>query len=598
MTSTLAYRLRSLAKALFRNRRGNVAVITALSMPVLVAFVGMVAEYGHGLMLKSENQRAADLAAYSAALAYSSTASTTAMQSAASSSAVLNGLTTSQVTASLVNSPSGDGNSAVMVTVSTVQPLYLTQMISRTPSLTVQASAYAEIKGGAACIMALNPGGTGVTLSGGTNIQAPGCAVASNNTVKVPCGTYITTIDVTYDSSSPPSVGCGGITAPAGGSLSINKALSNDPFASNSAVTATSSELSTVSDLTATTTSGPDLPLAWSPKTITINTGGGGSCTGNLVSITWTVNCSGSTIYNIGNLTIGGGLYLTFNATSTSSAPPTINFSGTIKNTGSGMTFGPGAYNIEAGVYEGGGTKMTLGSGSANSFQIGPSSDGNAIEVGGGSSLVMGDATGNPGLFNVVGNITTSGGSCLVLSAAANHQINGSLSASGAVVLGSGVYTVTGYVALGASNGGDVTCNGQDIGAEGNGVSFIIGASTTLSSGICAGQAFCVGAGYSNVSLTAPTSGATADFLVIGPTTASNKAGATFTEGASGTSLSGIFYLPNGPVSLSGGASVGNGSGQCLELIGSQVTLSGGTTLASTCTGVNQTAISTVELVQ
>lgn len=648
MTSTLAYRLRSLAKALFQNRRGNVAVITALSMPVLVAFVGMVAEYGHGLMLKSENQRAADLAAYSAALAYSSTESTTAMQSAASSSATLNGLTTSQVTATLVNSPSGDGNSAVMVTVSTVQPLYLTQIISRTPSFTVQASAYAEIKGGAACIMALNQGGTGVTLSGGTAIKAPGCAVASNYTVSVPCGDTITTINVTYDSASAPSQPCGGIVAPAGGSLSISKALSNDPFAGNTAVTATSSELSAVSNLTSPTVTAPtgqDLNLGWSPNKVSWPTG----CSGTLSNSTWTVTCSGSRTYNIGTLTLAGGLTLLFNVSDTSN--PTYNFSGSIQNGGSAMTFGSGTFNIAqgisngggatitfgagsfsigpmttscngvgkfsicnpsiltfggpstfviaAGVYNEGGAVLTLGSGSTNSFQIGSGSTGYAIDAAGGSHTTLADATGGSDLFNVVGNITSAGGSCLTLSAAANHQIDGSLSASGGVILGSGVYTVTGYVALGASNGGDVTCNGQDVGMDGNGVSFIIGANTTISgTGTCAGQAFCLAAGYSNVTLTAPTSGSTADFLVIGPTSASNKAGATFTEGASGTSLSGIFYLPNGPVSLSGGASVGNGSGQCLELIGSQVTLSGGTTLASTCTGVNQTAISTVELVQ
>ena len=107
-----------------------------------------------------------------------------------------------------------------------------------------------------------------------------------------------------------------------------------------------------------------------------------------------------------------------------------------------------------------------------------------------------------------------------------------------------------------------------------------------------AGQAFCVGAGYSNVTLTAPTGG----LLVIGPTSASNTAGATFTAGAT-TSLSGVFYMPNGAVSLSGGASVGSGGG-CLQLVGSQVTLSGGTTLASACTGVGQSMITTVELVQ
>ena len=59
--------------------------------------------------------------------------------------------------------------------------------------------------------------------------------------------------------------------------------------------------------------------------------------------------------------------------------------------------------------------------------------------------------------------------------------------------------------------------------------------------------------------------------------------GAAFAEGAANTSLSGAFYFPQGAITLSGGASVGGGSGQCLEMIGTQVTLSGGTAVASNC---------------
>ena len=52
--------------------------------------------------------------------------------------------------------------------------------------------------------------------------------------------------------------------------------------------------------------------------------------------------------------------------------------------------------------------------------------------------------------------------------------------------------------------------------------------------------------------------------------------GATFSEGASGNSLSGVFYFPSAPITMSGAGNVGNGSGQCLELIGSTISLSGG----------------------
>jgi hypothetical protein len=62
--------------------------------------------------------------------------------------------------------------------------------------------------------------------------------------------------------------------------------------------------------------------------------------------------------------------------------------------------------------------------------------------------------------------------------------------------------------------------------------------------------------------------------------------GATFSEGAIGNSLSGAFYFPSAPITLSGAGSVGSGAGQCLELIGSTISLSGGSALASTCSGL------------
>jgi hypothetical protein len=51
---------------------------------------------------------------------------------------------------------------------------------------------------------------------------------------------------------------------------------------------------------------------------------------------------------------------------------------------------------------------------------------------------------------------------------------------------------------------------------------------------------------------------------------------------------------------LGGAGAVGNGTGQCLELIGSTVTLSGGSTMGSTCSGMNgsSTGSGTIVLVQ
>jgi hypothetical protein len=119
------------------------------------------------------------------------------------------------------------------------------------------------------------------------------------------------------------------------------------------------------------------------------------------------------------------------------------------------------------------------------------------------------------------------------------------------------------------------------VGIYGDGVTIAVSGTSTPSSGSCSGMAFCVAAGYNNVTLLAPTSGDTAKVLVVGPMGGTTP-GAAFNEGAS-TALSGVFYFPTGPVTLTGGASIANGTGQCLALIGSRITLSGGTKAASAC---------------
>ncbi|WP_419815142.1 TadG family pilus assembly protein [Glacieibacterium sp.] len=255
--------------------------------------------------------------------------------------------------------------------------------------------------------------------------------------------------------------------------------------------------------------------------------------------------------------------------------------------TASGTTTfsGSSTFLLTNGVAVGGGATLFMGSsGNANSFKIGPSTDQTAIYVGGGAYLKMGDATAAGSVFQINGHISSSngGGSCLFLSAAENHDINGRIVTAGATILGAGVYTVNGAVGIGASGGGNKTCDGVSTGFVGAGVSLVLSNANPIINSInCLGQAFCVAAGYSNVSLTAPTAGDHAKMAVIGPAT--GTAGAYFTEGGSGTTISGLLYFPLGSVRLDGAASVGNGTGQCLQIIAKDISLNGGSLLASTC---------------
>lgn len=627
--------------AFARDRTAAVSIIAALSLPALIGFSSLVAEYGHGLMIKTENQRVADMAAYAGALAYNSTASTDSMTSAANKTASLNGVPSANVAATLVTSPSGDGNQAVRVNVTSTMPVYLASVLGGSTSLSVSSASYAELNvKTTGCIIALSSGGAGITLSGGTAVTATGCSVASNNSETVPCGTTITSKWVTYNGAAP-TQGCSGIRAPTGGTVSISKKLTADPLAGAAGVTAATGRVSTVNALSGpaapTVTGGGAVDFAYSTSSTQSQLTADG-CSGTFASNTWTVTCTGKTSYTFGAITFGGGITVNFNTSG--SAAATYNFSGLIDvpggdtvtfgpgtynlagglmtEGGTSTTFGAGAYNIgkasakkcsdgvyysvcnlgtlltfagpssftlEGGVYNNGGSRLVMGSsGTGNSFNIGPASSGNAMWLGGGAYTKLGDALDVGSKFQVVGNfwVPSGGGSCTYLPAAAQHDIKGNFLTAGGTILGSGVYTITGYMDLGGTAGGDVTCDGVTVGLSGSAVTIVLGGASTPASGTCSGQVFCLAAGYNNVSLTAPSGTATtAGLVVVGP--ASATGGANFAEGAANTSLSGAFYFPQGAITLSGGASVGGGTGQCLELVGTQVTLSGGTAAASNC---------------
>ena len=237
-------------------------------------------------------------------------------------------------------------------------------------------------------------------------------------------------------------------------------------------------------------------------------------CAATFASPTWTVTCASGGTYTFGALSMSGGITVNFNMNG--SASTTYNFSGPITNSGTSLKFGPGTFNLyqglytsggsttifgagtfyigretsacpdggyysicneetgsglafdgpstfilTAGIYNGGGDDITFGAGSTtNSYAIGKSSNGYALNVGGGSTTTFDGATGTN--FRMVGNLTESGGSCVTLPAATNHDINGNVTASGGLMLGPGLYAVAGSFLIGASGGGDVSCVNAD----------------------------------------------------------------------------------------------------------------------------------------
>lgn len=653
-------------RKLLRARKASIISLVAVSALAIIAMAAFSVDLGNAYSALSQNQRVADLAAYAGALGYNASGSTAGMTSAVSRIATLNGLAPTAITATYGTSPTGDGNPAVLATVNTTNPIYFASAVGAGTAVSINAKAYAELKAGTpGCITAIQPGGSGISVTGGTSVAAATCAIASNGTVPgqntsvyTTCGTTITAKQVDYASNNPPvQSGCTTIKPPSGvGSVTMTHTTAVDKLAGNPIVTNAVSRLSSVQAITSpsgpSVTGGTAITFGWS-GTPAMPAG----CTATFSSPTWTVACPAAGTYTFGTISLGGGITLNFN-TGQPAANRTFVFNGDINgSSGTAITFGSGDYTVRGGIvatgsmvmtWQGGGTfqvgtttncsggagyslctsgsgriiipgpstftlaggiyqgasgmpptpAMSLGSGStANVYTIGRSSSGYSLNNANGSTLLGPSSTsGQPMSF--AGGVLTSGGSCVQLPAAANHDINGSINGAGGIYLGGGVYTIAGFVSMGNGGGGDVgNCpsSGVTTGLNGIGVSLIIGGNATVSCGRLT-AAFCLGAGYSTVSLVAPTSSSmlganTAGLAVVGPTSSTNTAGAVFTSGATNTRISGVFYFPYGPINLSGAAALHDtvDSSACLEMVGSQISVNAGSMIGSVCKGLETT---------
>lgn len=625
----------SIRRSFLRCRSASVATVFALVLPVLLGFAALVAEYGNILVNEARNQRIADLASYAGAIAYNSVSvdKLVAAEAAADRIAIMNGLTATQVTTATATGIKTAGATSIRATVTTDYNFLLARVVSSRLMTPVTTDAYTEVAGGAAsCILALSASGTGVTMSGGTSLTAPTCAVNSNNKVAASCGTTITASAVSYGTTL--TEGCSNITA-----NTKVQATTTDPLAGNATVAALATRLSgTVNGQSQPSgpdvTTGTDVNFAYS--NVTLSNG----CTFTRSGGNHTITCPEGGTYNFGAVTTGGGTNISFNTSG--SGTSTYNFSGVVNLTGTTHTFGPGTYNFEQGLKTGGGTTTTFGAGTfrigqlpssvsgcnarysvchtgtsltfrgpstfefsagmavtggtttrlgfdasnqnttGNSYWFGKSSGNDSVWTGGGVALWMADATDSGKVFKVSGNFNADGGgACTMIPAAANHDIDGNLMTRGALKLGAGIYSVDGYVSFGDSGGGSADCNGETVSVKGIDVTLVVSGTSTC----CTGRAFYSAAGYSNVILKAPTTGTYEDLLVIGPQNAAVTAGGFFGEGSNQGVLNGIMYFPYGPLNMNGGASVADQAGGCFQLIATQVTIDNGATMASACVG-------------
>ncbi|MFW2831263.1 hypothetical protein [Sphingomonas sp. ID0503] len=602
---------------LLRDRKGSISVLGALSLTSIVGGGAMVVELGNGYVARTANQRVADMAALSAALAYSDKVAA-GMTATNQLQAVVDaqvdaiggaaGIPADRITAHIDAVPGSETAKRIVVVATTRVPLRLARVLNRDGSYPVSSTGSVDVSAAPStppsvppvvgCYMGMKSGVTGISLTGGTNLTASGCGVVTNGSISVTAGPKLIAKDVSAGGTVNDVAkqwGTGGISTTSGGNYNVKsgQAQVTDPLANYTPLNDAFNQLKTPSafrtPVVPAVPNGNDLTLDWSGN---INFKG--------TKPTWSNNTytfpAGT--YNFKNVTLPGGMKLVFQGPTNITVSGTLNQGGgsdiiigdgpvTLANSftmnaavtmGTGahsfggditpqsftLTLGAGDVNIAGGINQGGGGTIVFGAGN---YAIGKlSGSANSINQGGGSRLTFGNGT-----FSLAGDVTTAGGTSLTFGDTAYHYIKGSLNLSGSVTFGKGFYiigTCTVVTAPTTCIGGNFN-NGTGGYMYGTDTTFILGGTVNLSGG-------------TSLSLSAPKKGSL--WGIIDILFATRSSAASKISGGSGNSYNGTFYAPNSDFTLDGGGSLTSPTNGCLMMLFGTLTLSGGTNSASACT--------------
>ena len=172
-------------RRLLRSREGNVAIVTAIVMPVLIGFCGLGAETGYWYMRQRVLQNSADIAAFDGDVVLRSGGSQEAVTTTATTDAGNNGWRQASGTI-VVNTPPGSGshqtNRSVEVLLTETETRFFTSIFTDTPvNISVRAVASYE-SAGPACMLGLDKSRSGtVEFWGNANAVFSACNIISNS---------------------------------------------------------------------------------------------------------------------------------------------------------------------------------------------------------------------------------------------------------------------------------------------------------------------------------------------------------------------------------------------------------------------------------
>jgi Flp pilus assembly protein TadG len=217
-----------------RNKRGNVAILTALSIPLVVGGAGFGVEVGYDYYEQVKVQQAADAAAYGGAVELRRGSADSAVTAMALTAAVQNGEISSTDTTTVNTPSSGAPANSVQATIARNEPRIFSAMFTKAPMVVVATATAQFASTASACVLALDPSASSaVNFSGNTSSTFTNCSVMSDS---------ISSSSINVQGSAQAYVSCmyavGGVTLTSGAHMTSCAAAQTglgpvgDPFAS------------------------------------------------------------------------------------------------------------------------------------------------------------------------------------------------------------------------------------------------------------------------------------------------------------------------------------------------------------------------------
>lgn len=229
--------MKNLLVSFLKKEAGNIAIGTAVMLPVMVGAAGFGVETGYWYHKDLVLQQAADKASYAGAIEKRSGSTSTVMNAAGLSAANQNGYQPGSFV--LLNPPTSGAYSgnvkAVEVQLTTPVQRYFSKVFTNTP-ITAGARAVTLIETAeTACVLALDPTSSStIYLNGNAGLSLTGCTVMANSTaadaVLVQGSSELTTDCII--SGGGVGTGQGDITLTSCATPITNAPAAADPFAS------------------------------------------------------------------------------------------------------------------------------------------------------------------------------------------------------------------------------------------------------------------------------------------------------------------------------------------------------------------------------